>query len=91
METLSAYAPDGTHVTENGIFSRVFWAFQPCITWFASCKPIIQIDGTWLYRKYKGTLLMTVAQDGKNNIFPIAFSLVEGETGGTWSFFLKNL
>lgn len=33
--------------------------------------------------KYKGTLLMTVTQDdNNNNIFPIAFSLVEGETAG---------
>lgn len=34
---------------------------------------------------------MVVAQDGNNNIFPIAFALVEGETSGGWSFFLKNL
>ena len=34
---------------------------------------------------------MAVAQDGNNNIFPVAFALVEGETGGAWSFFLKNL
>jgi hypothetical protein len=33
-----------------------------------------------LYEKYKGTLLMAVTQDGNNNIFPIAFALVEGET-----------
>ncbi|XP_058726930.1 uncharacterized protein LOC131598330 [Vicia villosa] len=57
--------------------------------WFF--KPIIQIDGTWLYGKYKGTLLMAVAQDGNNNIFPIAFALVEEETATAWSFFLKNL
>ena len=82
METLSAYTPDDSQVTENGIFSRVFWDFQPCIIGFASCKPIIQINGTWLYGKYKGMLLMAVAQDGNNNIFPIAFALVEGETGG---------
>lgn len=25
------------------------------------------------------------------NIFSIAFALVEGTTGSTWSFFLKNL
>ena len=91
LETLPAYAQDGSVLHGNGIFSRVFWAFQPCIAGFASCKPILQIDGTWLYGKYKGTLLMAVAQDGNNNIFPVAFALVEGETGGAWSFFLKNL
>ena len=34
---------------------------------------------------------MAVAQDGNGNIFPIAYAVVEGETRGAWSFFLKNL
>ncbi|RYR73293.1 hypothetical protein Ahy_A02g007649 isoform C [Arachis hypogaea] len=33
--------------------------------------------------KYKGTLLVAVAQDGNQNIVPIAFALVEGETAAT--------
>lgn len=57
---------------------------------FALCKPIIQIDGTWLYEKYNRILLMEVAQGDDNNIFPIAFALVQGETSGGWIFFLKN-
>ncbi|XP_050875931.1 uncharacterized protein LOC127079592 [Lathyrus oleraceus] len=51
----------------------------------------ILVDGTWLYGKYRGTLLMVVAQDGNGNIFPIAFVLVESETKDAWSFFLRNL
>ncbi|XP_050877526.1 uncharacterized protein LOC127081298 [Lathyrus oleraceus] len=51
----------------------------------------ILVDGTWLYGKYRGTLLMVVAQDGNENIFPIAFALVRSETKDAWSFFLKNL
>jgi hypothetical protein len=51
----------------------------------------VQVDGTWLYDKYKGTLLMAVAQDGNGNIFPIVFALVESETKEAWSFSLKNL
>jgi hypothetical protein len=34
---------------------------------------------------------MAVAQDGNNNIFCIAFALVEGETAGGWGFFLRHL
>jgi hypothetical protein len=30
-------------------------------------------------------------KDGNNNIFSIAFALVERETAEGWSFFLKNL
>src|SRR3954467_6339649 len=91
LETLPAQSQDGTPLEDNGIFHRLFWAFRPCIVGFGFCKPIIQIDGTWLYGKYKGTLLMAVAQDGNSNIFPIAFALVEGETPAAWGFFLKNL
>ncbi|XP_073219581.1 uncharacterized protein [Cicer arietinum] len=36
------------------------------------------VDGTWLYDKYKGTLLVAVAQDGNDNIISIAYALVEG-------------
>ncbi|XP_058742070.1 uncharacterized protein LOC131614514 [Vicia villosa] len=86
LETLPAYAQNGTLISGTGIFR-----FQPCIRGFAFCKPIIQIDGTWLYGKCNGTLLMAVGQDGNINVFPIAFVLIEGETGGGWSFFLKNL
>ncbi|RYR13968.1 hypothetical protein Ahy_B04g070687 isoform N [Arachis hypogaea] len=51
----------------------------------------IQVDGTHLYGKYKGCLLVAVSQDGNNNIVPIAFAIVEGETSDAWHFFLSNL
>ncbi|XP_015952508.1 uncharacterized protein LOC107477056 [Arachis duranensis] len=73
------------------ILHRVFWSFNPCIRAFRHCKPLVQVDGTHLYGKYKGTLLVAVAQDGKQNIVPIAFALVEGETADAWHFFLRNL
>ncbi|XP_058772701.1 uncharacterized protein LOC131646752 [Vicia villosa] len=86
-----------SHITGKygyNISYRKAWiakAFQPCIHGFAYCKPIVQVGGTWLYGRYRGTLLMDVAQDGNGNIFPIAFAIVEGETKDAWSFFLRNL
>ncbi|RYR13644.1 hypothetical protein Ahy_B04g070530 isoform B [Arachis hypogaea] len=50
-----------------------------------------RVDGTHLYGKYKGCLLVAVSQDGNNNIVPIAFAIVEGETSDAWHFFLSNL
>ncbi|XP_057720030.1 uncharacterized protein LOC130934482 [Arachis stenosperma] len=41
--------------------------------------------------KYKGFLLVAVSQDGNNNIVPIAFAIVEGDTSEAWHFFLINL
>jgi hypothetical protein len=72
-------------------FERVFWAFKPCIDGFAHCKPLVQVDGTFLTGKFKGTLLLAVAQDGNSHIFPVAFAIVEGETLDAWNFFLKHL
>ncbi|XP_057756101.1 uncharacterized protein LOC130975304 [Arachis stenosperma] len=53
--------------------------------------PDIRVDGTHLYGKYKGCLLVAVSQDGNNNIVPIAFAIVKGETSEAWHFFLSNL
>jgi len=62
------------------ILERVFWAFKPCTYRFSYCKPIVQVDGTFLTGKYHATLLTAISQDGNRNIFPLAFAIVEGET-----------
>ncbi|KAL5158746.1 hypothetical protein HKD37_15G043155 [Glycine soja] len=58
---------------------------------FKYCKPIIQVDGTHLYGKYCGTLLMATSQDGNGGVLPLAFAVVEGETFTAWSWFLEHL
>ncbi|KAF7810963.1 uncharacterized protein G2W53_031939 [Senna tora] len=73
------------------VFRRVFWAYQQSIQGFEHVKPIVQVDGTFLYGKYKGALLMATSQDGDRKCFPLAFALVEGETGEAWHFFLRHL
>ena len=49
---------DANHV----IFKRVFWTFKSCIDGFNFCKSVVQVDRTFLYGKYWGTLLVAVAQ-----------------------------
>ncbi|XP_025625213.1 uncharacterized protein [Arachis hypogaea] len=90
FETMHAHR--GKDLVPNiRVLHRVFWSFYPCIRAFRHCKPIVQVDETHLYRKYKGCLLVVVSQDGNNNIMPIAFAIVEGETSDAWHFFLSNL
>ena len=57
----------------------LFWTFKEFFYGFAYCKPIVKVDGTFLYGNYKGSLLVIVAQDGVSHILQIAFALVEGE------------
>ncbi|XP_016185374.1 uncharacterized protein LOC107627005 [Arachis ipaensis] len=90
FETMPAYQGDDL-VNDIRVLHRIFWSYYPCIRAFRYCKPVVQVDGTHLYGKYKGCLLVAVSHDGNNNIIPIAFAIVEGETSDAWHFFLSNL
>ena len=61
------------------IFHRVFWAFSPSIKGFPHCRPLLSIDGTHMYGKYKGTWMIAMGCDGNNKLFPLAFSIAESE------------
>nr|XP_025680433.1 uncharacterized protein LOC112782301 [Arachis hypogaea] len=89
FETMPAYQGDDL-VSDIRVLHQVFWSYYPCIRAFRHCKLVVQVDGTQLYGKYKGCLLVAVSQDGNNNIVPIAFAIVEGETSDAWHFFLSN-
>nr|XP_025703500.1 uncharacterized protein LOC112805322 [Arachis hypogaea] len=91
IETRPLYNGNNEEAQGVKIFHRVFWSFNPCVRAFRHCKPLVQVDGTHLYGRYKCTLLVAVAQDRNQNIVPIAFSLVEGETADAWHFFLRNM
>ncbi|XP_020973276.1 uncharacterized protein LOC107633937 [Arachis ipaensis] len=90
IKTLPVYR-ESEEVQGVRVLHRIFWSFYPCIVAFRHYKPLLQVDGTHLYGKYKGALLVAVAQDGNQNIVPIAFAIVEGETADAWEFFLTNL
>ena len=68
-----------------------FWSFYPCIDGFKYCKPVISIDGTHLYGKYQEKLLVAMATDTNNKIFPLAFTIVDYESGSSWRWFLQCL
>ncbi|KAL5137434.1 hypothetical protein HKD37_10G027796 [Glycine soja] len=50
-----------------------------------------RVGGTFLTRKYCGTLLTTIEQDGGRNNFPLTFAIVENETKKGWMWFLHYL
>ena len=53
-------------MSNTEIFKRVFWSFKPSIEGFEHCRPVLSIDGTHLYGKYKGTLMIAMGCDGNN-------------------------
>ncbi|XP_057954834.1 uncharacterized protein LOC131148891 [Malania oleifera] len=69
-------------------FVSVFWAFAASIQDFHHCPPIICVDRTHLYSKYKGKLLIATCPDANRKIFPLAFAIVQEEILDTWNWFL---
>ena len=58
---------------------------------FQFCRPVVLVDGTFLTRKYRGTLMMVAVVDPEDQIVPMAFALAEGENNESWSWFMRLL
>ena len=48
----------------------------------------MSFDGTHLYKKYKDTLIIVMGYDGNKRLFPLTFSITEGENIDSWGWFL---
>ncbi|KAG8378805.1 hypothetical protein BUALT_Bualt07G0023100 [Buddleja alternifolia] len=51
------------------------------------CRPIIGLDGCFLKGLFKGQLLCAVGRDENDNLYLIAWALVEVENFDTWKWF----
>ena len=67
------------------VLNYIFWTFKPSIQDFTHCRPIISIDGTHLYRKFKDKILIAIGIDAENEIFLLAYAIVDEETTASWS------
>ncbi|CAH9087566.1 unnamed protein product [Cuscuta europaea] len=72
-------------------FRRMFWSFKASIDGFRFCLPVVSVDGTHLYGKYKGVLLVVVAMNANREIFPLAYAVVESENADSWSWFFARV
>ena len=78
--------------TPPPLFQRMYICLPACKEGFvAGCRPIICVDGAHLKGQFPGVLLTAVGKDGNNNIFPVAWAVVEIENVETWTWFLNLL
>ena len=77
-----------SNMPNTEIFQRVFWSFKASIEGFEHCHPVLSIDGTHLYGKYKDTLFIAMRCDRNNQLFPLTFSIIEDENIDCWRWFL---
>ena len=68
-------------------YCAMYFGLSPCIEGFRHCKPVISIDGTHLYGKYREVLLIAMATDANNKVLPLPFAIVDKESGPSWGWF----
>ncbi|CAN1177655.1 hypothetical protein LINPERHAP2_LOCUS33221 [Linum perenne] len=56
-----------------------------------ACRRMFGLDGCFLKGEVKGMLLSVVGKDGNNQIYPIAWAVVEGENRSSWTWFIDNV
>ncbi|XP_049357241.1 uncharacterized protein LOC125821933 [Solanum verrucosum] len=59
--------------------------------WLEGCRKIIGFDGCFLKGAYKGELLVAIGRNGNQQMFPIAWAVVDQEIKHSWRFFINFL
>ncbi|KAK9008792.1 hypothetical protein V6N11_080270 [Hibiscus sabdariffa] len=73
-------------------FKRLYVCFSALKEGFKKyCRPVISLDKCFLKGPFKGEILSVVGRDSNNQIFPIAWAVVEVENRDSWAWFLKNI
>ncbi|KAL3525770.1 hypothetical protein ACH5RR_014142 [Cinchona calisaya] len=77
---------------DDEVFQRFYVCLQACKEGFlAGCKPIVGLDGCHLRGPHKGILLSAVGIDPNDQLYRIAYAVVEIENKRTWGWFVEEL
>jgi hypothetical protein len=73
-------------------FHRMFVCLDACKKgMIAGCRPMIALDGCHLKGPYDGQLLCAVGRDENDDMYPIAYIVVESECKESWTWFMASL
>jgi hypothetical protein len=74
------------------VFQRMYICLDACRRGFLDgCRRVIGLDGCFLKGPMKGELLSAIGRDANNQIYPIAWAVVEYENKNSWAWFLGHL
>ncbi|XP_078442333.1 uncharacterized protein LOC144712032 [Wolffia australiana] len=73
-------------------FKRLYICFDSLARGFLEgCRRVICLDGCFLKTETRGQLLCAMGKDGNNQMYPIAWAVVEGENQASWTWFIQLL
>ncbi|KAK0605702.1 hypothetical protein LWI29_029774 [Acer saccharum] len=81
---------------EVGVHNLVFQRLYICLGalkkgWKEGCRRILGLDGCFIKGFHTGQLLIAIGVDPNNQMYPVAYALVESECKDTRCWFLKLL
>ncbi|XP_060216732.1 uncharacterized protein LOC132644169 [Lycium barbarum] len=77
--------------TADNKFKYAFFAYGASIEGWKHCRPVMMVDATLLKSKYRGVLMIAVAKDGNNSIFPLAFGIADSENNESYRWFFRHM
>jgi len=77
--------------TDGETFHRIFICPYQSNTAFHDSLPFVSLDGTFLKTQFRQTLLFAVGRDLNNQIYLLAWAVVESENEQSWRYFLRHL
>ncbi|XP_060216270.1 uncharacterized protein LOC132643753 [Lycium barbarum] len=77
--------------TADNKFKYAFFAYGASIEGWKHCIPVMMVDATFLKSKYRGVLMIAVAKDGNNSIFPLAFGIADSENNESYRWFFRHV
>ncbi|XP_062080006.1 uncharacterized protein LOC133784744 [Humulus lupulus] len=78
-------------VTEEDRFKYCFFSLGVSRRGFRTCHRVLCVDDTFLKTKYGGQMLCAVTLDANNNLYPIAFGIVDSENHDSLKYFMSKL
>ena len=80
------------HKDGTNFFHRFYVCFKGVKDgWLAGCRRVIGLDGCFITHICKGELLTAMGRDANNQMYLIAWAVVDVENKNNWCWFLSLL
>ncbi|XP_022899235.1 uncharacterized protein LOC111412531 [Olea europaea var. sylvestris] len=78
--------------THESKFQGIYLCLEACKRGFMSgCRQLLGLDGCFLKGNFGGQMLVAVALDANDCIYPVAYAIVETENARSWRWFVSHL